>query len=133
MSKLEKWIQTRLVILFPNLEFYFNRVDSINAELDIYIPALHLAFELNGIFHYEPVFGSEKLTTIQNNDHRKMLACAEHGISLCIIDVSRESYFKPAKAQKYLDIITNIIRTRLSESLPAPLAAQPGQNHVEVP
>jgi len=114
ISKLEKWLAQQLVILFPNLEFHFNHKDAINGELDIFIPSLKLAFELNGIFHYEPIYGPEKLASIQTNDSRKMQACLEHDIELCIIDVSHEKYFKPAKAQKFLDIISNIIKTCLS-------------------
>jgi hypothetical protein len=99
--------------LYPNLEFHFNRKDAINSELDIYIPTLKLAFELNGIFHYEPIYGSEKLDQIKNNDSRKYQACIEKNIELCIIDSSGLKYFKPEKCQKYLDIITNIINTKL--------------------
>jgi len=58
-SKLEKWIETQLPLLFPNIVFEYNKTSAINAELDIYIPSLKLAFELNGIFHYEPIFGQE--------------------------------------------------------------------------
>jgi ribosomal protein L44E len=114
VSKLERWLAEQLVLLYPTLEFHFNRTDAINGELDIYIPALKLAFELNGIFHYEPIYGVEKLTAMQTNDHRKMLACAEHGIELCVLDVSHEKYFKPAKAQKFLDITANLIHSKLS-------------------
>jgi len=71
---------------------------------------LKLAFELNGIFHYEPIYGPKKLSSIQNNDHRKFQACAEAGISLCIIDTSGQTYFKESTSQKYLDIIISIVR-----------------------
>ena len=81
-------------IQYPNLEIHYNRKDAINSELDIYIPELELAFELNGIFHYEPIYGAEKLQQIQNNDDRKFQACLEKGISLCIIDTSSLKYFK---------------------------------------
>lgn len=108
-SKLEVWLESKLTVLYPNLEFHFNRKDAINSELDIYIPTLKLAFELNGIFHYEPIFGQEKLEQSQNNDHRKFQPCGEQGISLCIIDTSKQTYVKESTSQKYLDIITNII------------------------
>ena len=108
-SKLENWIERQLLETYPDLEFHFNRKDAINSELDIYIPSLKLAFELNGIFHYEPIFGKEKLAKIQNNDNRKFQACHEADISLCIIDVSQQKYCKPKTSQKYLDIITEII------------------------
>jgi hypothetical protein len=87
-------LQEKLTILFPSLDIHYNRKDAINSELDIYIPSLKLAIELNGIFHYEPIYDQDKLDQIQNNDHRKFQACAENGISLCIIDTSSLKYFK---------------------------------------
>jgi hypothetical protein len=131
VSKLERWLAEQLVLLFPTLEFHFNRKDAINGELDIYIPALKLAFELNGIFHYEPIYGPEKLGRMQSNDERKMQACHEHGIELCILDVSSVSYFKPAKVQKFLDIVISVVHSKLSRI--SQLSLLPSQNHVEVP
>jgi hypothetical protein len=84
-SKLEVWLEDQLPLLYPNIEIHFNRKDAINSELDIYFPTLNLAIELNGIFHYEPIYGESKLEKIQNNDNRKFQACLEQGIELCII------------------------------------------------
>jgi hypothetical protein len=112
-SKLEIWLESQLPLLYPKLIFHFNKKDAINSELDIYIPKLKLAFELNGIFHYEPIFGESQLSKIQNNDQRKFQACLEHGIELCLIDVSTFSYFKSVYAQKYLDMICNILNRKL--------------------
>jgi len=116
ISKLEKYLHQVLPEKYQDLEFHFNRKDVINSELDIYIPQLKLAFEINGIFHYEPIYGKEKLTKIQNNDNRKFQACLEHQIELCIIDTSELRYFKKEKAQKYLTIITNIIDLKLAST-----------------
>ena len=111
--KLEVWLESKLTKLYPDLEIHFNRKDAINSELDIYIPSLKLAFELNGIFHYEPIFGENKLSQIQNNDNRKFQACLERGIELCIIDSSQQKYFKEKTSQKYLNIIVNLLNTQL--------------------
>ena len=111
-SKLETYLEEQLTLLYPNITFHFNRKDAINSELDIYIPSLNLAFELNGIFHYEPIYGSDKLNQNQNNDISKSKAGFDNKIDLCIIDSSGLKYFKPTNAQKYLDIIVNIINQR---------------------
>ena len=112
VSKLELWLQDKLRTLYPELEFSFNQKDVINSELDIYIPSLRLAFELNGIFHYEPIYGPEKLASIQNNDQRKFQACIEHSIELCLIDVSKVVHFKENKAREFLKIIQSILDPR---------------------
>lgn len=112
-SKLEVWLEAQLRSLYPNLTLLPNDKTAINSELDFYFPDLKLAFELNGIFHYEPIYGPEKLASIQNNDHRKFAACIERGISLCIIDSSKMLKFKELKAKVFLDIMTQILNSRI--------------------
>lgn len=114
VSKLETYLAEELVKLY-SFEFHFNKKDEIDSELDIYIPTLKLAFELNGIFHYEPIFGSKKLEQIQINDKNKFQACQARQISLCVIDSSTMTKFKPNKGKKFLSIICSIIDTHLSE------------------
>jgi len=112
-SKLEIWLESELLKLYPKLEIHYCRKDAINSELDIYIPSLKLAFELNGIFHYEPIYGEEQFKKIQNNDNRKFQACLEKQIELCIINASTLNHFNPKRGLKYLDIITNIVNKKL--------------------
>ena len=114
-SKLEFWIEFQLKQLYPKLKINFNNRKILKGlELDIYIPSLNLAFELNGIFHYEPIYGIDKFQQIQQNDQSKSLACHQAKIDLCVIDTTQQKYFKEATSQKYLDIITNIINCRIS-------------------
>lgn len=112
-SKLEIWLETQLLSLYPSLHFVFNGKDTINSELDIYLPEIKLAIELNGIYHYEPIHGEKKLISTQNNDQRKFAACSAQNISLVVIDVSSMLNFKARRAQKFLDIIMDIINREL--------------------
>lgn len=107
-SKLEVWIEEELR-KFYKFEIIFNGKDAINSELDIYIPSLRLAFELNGIFHYEPIYGIDKLAKVKDNDSKKFQSCIENKIELHTIDTSDSEYFKPDRDIKYLNIIKNII------------------------
>lgn len=106
-SKLEKWIEAELINKYPSLEIHYNKTDAIDAELDIYIPSVKLAFELNGIFHYEDIYG--QLNRTQLNDTKKFQLCIAKGISLCVIDTHDHRYHKKERDQKFLDIITTII------------------------
>lgn len=112
-SKLENWLENQLNELYPELEILFNNKEAIGSELDIYIPSLNLAFELNGIFHYEPIYGNNKLEQIQENDQSKSKACHDAKIDLCVIDVSQQKYFKEKTSKKYLDIINNVVNQRI--------------------
>jgi hypothetical protein len=112
-SKLEIWLEEQLTTQYPDLKIDYNQKGAIGSELDIYIPSLKLAFELNGIFHYEPIYGDKKLNQIKENDNNKFQKCINHNISLCVIDTSQQKYFKASASLKYLDIINNIIKERL--------------------
>ncbi len=112
-AKLEVYLEEELNKLYPNIQIEYNNKKAINSELDIYLPSLKLAFELNGIFHYEPIYGEEKLKAIQNNDCRKFQACLEQGIELCIIDTHNQTHVSKTTSKKYLDIIVSILNTKI--------------------
>ncbi len=112
-SKLESWIEEEFSSVYPNLNIDFNKKDAIKSELDIYVPSLKLAFELNGIVHYEPIYGLEKLGKIQNNDLDKLQKCLNEGIDLRIINCSKMKRFKPEKARDFLNQIVEIIESYL--------------------
>ena len=132
-SKLEVWLEAQLTARYLALDIKYNLKEITNTELDIYIPSLKLAFELNGIFHYEPIYGSEKLASIQNNDNRKFQACLEKHIELVIIDTSSQKYFKESSSKKYLDIITNMIEYKLERTMgAAPTTSTLAKSHSTV-
>lgn len=111
-SKIEQFIEERLTILFTDLEIVFNDKSTIGSELDIYFPSLKLAFELNGIFHYEPIFGETKLDKIQSNDKTKMIDCIKNGIDLCVVDISYIKRFSEQSSLKVLNTIIKIVNDR---------------------
>lgn len=111
-SKLEIYLETKLTEIFPDIEILYNDRNTLPSglELDIYVPALKLAFELNGPFHYIPAFGQEKLNRIQNNDYIKMKECQDLGINICVIDTSKQKNFTQKSCEEFLEIIKSFIR-----------------------
>ena len=109
VSKLELYLQEQLTLLYPNLEILYSNKQTIGSELDIYIPSLKLAFEIQGIFHYEPIFGQEKLEQIQKNDLEKVAKCQELNIKLICIDTRDQKRFTEKSSKLYLDTIINMV------------------------
>ena len=85
-SKFEVYCEEEIIKDFPNLTIDFNKKDTISSELDIYIPSLKLAFEINGITHYKPIYGVENLNRIQTRDKLKEEKCKELGITFIVIE-----------------------------------------------
>ena len=108
-SKIEIYFENKLVKKYPNLEFHFNKKTAIKAELDIFIPFLNVAFEINGIHHYKPIHGNALLEKRMQNDSSKVLMCAEKNIKLHVIDISTISHFTEKAAALFLHQITTII------------------------
>lgn len=84
-SKLEKWLEQNLKRCFPALNIIYNDRKIVGLELDIYIPSLKLAFELNGPTHYKQIYKGTDLSVIQSRDKRKLENCKKLGINLHII------------------------------------------------
>lgn len=108
-SKLEIYLEEQIRECYPNLELICNQKSVIESELDFYFPQLKFAIELNGITHYEPIYGEDKFEKIQNNDKRKIIACYEKDIELAIVDSSSCSYLSPNNKEKYKNIVFGLI------------------------
>lgn len=106
-SKLECWLESQLRERYPNLDMRFNETDAIQAELDIYVPSLNLAFELNGIFHYESIYGQDKLDQTQNKDRYKLHACTAARIDLCGHCLRSKSERFPLVRSPFLLLLAN--------------------------
>lgn len=114
-SKLEQWIEDQLTTAYPNIEIQFNKKSAIGSELDIYIPSLQLAVELNGIFHYKPIFTEDQLIRCKANDDRKVKACIDNQIHLHVINTSSQKIFKPENSESFLREIKDLIESNLGK------------------
>jgi hypothetical protein len=111
-SKLESWLEIQLKHHYSNLTILFNDKTTIGSELDIYIPSLKLAFELNGIFHYQPIYGQRKFAATKLNDSKKQKSCENLNINLHILDISKQIRFSPENSKNYLEYICKTIDSK---------------------
>lgn len=61
-SKIEKFIHRQLTDAGYSVEFHKkNLIPNENLEIDLYIPKLKTIIEIDGLSHFEPIWGEEKL------------------------------------------------------------------------
>lgn len=108
-SRMEEYLERRLSANFPDLEIKFNDKDIIYYELDIHIPKYNLAFELNGVFHYLPIYGEETLKKTQYKDQQKIIRCKEKNIDLHVINLGNTCFSKE-RGERVYTYITDIIK-----------------------
>lgn len=100
-SKFELYTEESLRKLYPALQISFNRRNFLEngLELDICIPSLNLAFEINGMGHYKPIYGNDKIkrklnfNKLQERDKKKAKLCKKAEIALHVINISKLSNF----------------------------------------
>ena len=108
-SKLEQYLEEQIRLNYADLELVCNQKSVIESELDFYFPELRFAIELNGITHYEPIYGEDKFDKIKNNDKRKIIACYEKDIELAIVDSSACSYLNESAKNKYKNLVFELL------------------------
>lgn len=108
-SKLEIWLEKKLKETHSDVTILFNDNKIIGYELDIYIPSLKLAFEINGIYHYKPIFGDKKFMMVKKVDRKKYSKCKKMNIRLYRINISKQKHFNEQNSLKYLEKIESII------------------------
>lgn len=102
-SKAEDYLSDLISRDFPSLEIIQNdrALLSSGLEVDIIIPRLKLAIELNGPVHYFPLYGEIKLEKIRASDTTKQIELQAIGYNLLVVDISAYGYFK--KLREMLD------------------------------
>lgn len=109
-SKLEIYVEERLKKEF-NLNFLFNET-TIGYELDIHIPDMNYAIEINGITHYEPIYGESILKKRLEVDQNKANECKKQNIELSILNVSGDKNYPHVLERRYNEI-KNLILERI--------------------
>lgn len=71
-SKLERFLFIELKKLKIDTRFHFNKLlSNQKLQVDLFLPEFNLVVEIDGISHFQPIFGEEKLEQTQNSDREK--------------------------------------------------------------
>lgn len=92
-SKAEKHLEKLIRHDFPTLCLSVNDRSLLASglEIDLLLPTLKIAIEINGPCHYHPIYGTEKLASIQNFDVQKQAELIPLKYQLLTFDISKSS------------------------------------------
>jgi hypothetical protein len=127
-SKCEKLLFELLMKEFADLIILPNNKTLLNGyEVDIAIPSLNLAIEWNGIVHFKPIYGEEKLQKIITRDQEKLIIAKEKNINLIVIPdlISKKPYVE----EIFLKIRTIINNLKAAGGVEPPSTSFAGQPH----
>ena len=120
-SKVEKLLCDLITQEFPQLNILPNDTTMLNGyEVDIAIPELKLAIEWNGIVHFKPIYGTEKLFKIQTRDKEKLELATKLDINLIVIpDLISTTQYVHICFSNIKTIITNLLSEEATGLEPA--------------
>ncbi len=97
---------------FPALSIIPNDKTLLDGlEVDISIPELKVGIEWNGIVHYEPIYGVQKLAKIRSLDARKQQNAVERGVLLIIVPDLVSTSAKVKEAFESISATLSILQT----------------------
>lgn len=107
---------------FPNVrpDWLKNPETGSRLELDCYNEKLKLAFELQGIQHYEPIEfwgGEAKFAKTIRRDNHKLTECRKHGVQLFRIDNRPVRKKSPQEKREYYENEIRKCLTKLPEKV----------------
>lgn len=105
-SQIEYFIEEKIKNNFSDLSVYYNG-SYYGYELDLYFPFYNISIELNGPFHYIPIYSEESLIYTINRDKIRAHLCFEHNVTLHTIKLGRTRSIK--EKEYYWEIVKNII------------------------
>lgn len=115
-SKLEKFLLEQLLRNGYRVEFHKEQVlSNTKLQIDIYLPDITTAIEVDGPSHFEPVWGNEALIRNQKYDNNKNGLIIGRGMKL--VRIKQNYDFSPTRGrlvfQKLKDILDNIQNSKI--------------------
>ena len=107
-SKLEKFILNGLLQNGYKVDFHKEQLlSNTKLQLDIFLPVLNIAIEIDGPSHFAPVWGDDALAKNQDYDQKKAGLLIGKGIKL--IRIKQEHDFSIARSNLILNNLLEAI------------------------
>lgn len=107
-SKLEKFILEKLIADGYKVNFHQEQLlSNTKLQIDIFIPSMNVAIEIDGPSHFLPVWGDEVLKRNQKYDQKKEGLIVGKGINLIRIKQTKD-YSKSRAALLYSQLVQTI-------------------------
>lgn len=117
-SKLEKFVLNKLIENGYRVDFHKeHNLLNTKLQIDLFIPKLNAAIEIDGPSHFFPVWGEDSLKRNVRYDNKKTGLLLGKGC--VIIRVKQTKDFSPSRASKIFDQILDIIKN-IEISFPSP-------------
>jgi very-short-patch-repair endonuclease len=107
-SKLELYLLDKLLKDGYKVDFHKEQtLSNTKLQIDLFLPTLNIAIEVDGLSHFEPVWGSETLKRNKKYDNKKTGLILGKG--LVLIRIKQLKDFSKARADViYKDLLTHI-------------------------
>jgi len=111
-SKLEKYLQQKLLSDGYKVEFHKEQVlVNTKLQIDLFVPSINLAIEVDGPSHFEPVWGEQSLNRNKNYDSKKEGLILGRGWNLVRI-VQTKDYSETRALLVYQELINTITNNK---------------------
>lgn len=101
-SKLEKFILTELLAIGYKVDFHKEQIlSNTKLQIDLFLPSLNTAIEIDGPSHYEAVWGDDALAKNKKYDSKKTSLILGKGMRL--IRIKQTGDFSTTRAKLVLD------------------------------
>jgi very-short-patch-repair endonuclease len=108
-SKLEKFLLESLLEQGYKVEFHKEQIlSNTKLQIDIYLPELTTAIEVDGPSHFEPVWGQDTLARNQQYDKKKTGLIIGKGMKL--IRIQQKKDFTPTRAKLIFDQLDQLLQ-----------------------
>lgn len=107
-SKLEKYILNRLLGDKYRVDFHKEHfLSNTKLQIDLFLPSLNIAIEVDGPSHFKPVWGNDSLSRNKKYDNKKTGLILGKGWVLIRIVQTKD--FSKAQANKTYNILSDIL------------------------